>query len=146
VMQVIANGISATPTPFIVSPTAPKIFSMDGSVCVAQNEDGALNSGANPIAAGHSVTVYLIGMGAVSPAVPTGAPAPATPRAIPSEPVAALFAGRSITPISIGLMPGYVGVGEVKLSVPAGTAEGFQDFAVTIGAATSNKCQIAVRK
>ena len=146
IAQVIANGISTAQLPFAVSSMAPRIFSGQGNVCIAQNEDGTLNSASNPVKTGHNVVAYLIGLGAVNPAVATGAPAPAAPLSSPLGPATALLGGRSLIPIYLGLTPGFVGVGEVKVLVPSDVPDGLQNFAVTVGGATSNTCLIAVAK
>jgi adhesin/invasin len=146
IAQVIANGISAAQVPFVVSPVAPKLFIGQGNICIAQNEDGTLNSASNPVRAGHYVGAYLIGLGAVNPSVATGAPARPVPLSMPPGPVSASLGGRSLSPTYLGLIPGYVGVGEVDLLVPSDMTGGLLNFAVTVGNATSNTCQIAVGK
>jgi uncharacterized protein (TIGR03437 family) len=146
IVQVIANGISAAQVPFALSPAAPRIFSGPGNICIAQNEDGTLNSASNPVKTGHSIVVYLIGLGAVNPAVATGAPAPISPPSSPTGLVSVALGGLSLNPTYLGLMPGFVGVGQVKLLVPADFTDGLQGFAVAVGSAVSNACLIAVGK
>lgn len=146
IAQVIANGISAAQLPLAVNPVAPRIFSGQGNICVAQNEDGTVNSASNPVKAGHYIGAYLIGLGAVNPPVATGSPAHAVPLSNPPGPVSASLGGRSVNPTYLGLIPSYVGVGEVDLLVPSDLTGGLQNFSVTVGNATSNTCQIAVSK
>ena len=146
IAQVIANGISAAQVPFTLSPSAPRIFSGQGNICIAQNEDGTLNSASNPVKTGHYIVAYLIGMGAVNPAVATGAPEPTTPLSSPSGTVSASLGGLSVTPTYLELTPGSVGLGQVKLVVPLDVTSGLLNFTVTVGNATSNMCLIAVGK
>jgi len=146
IAQVIANGISAAQVPFAVSPAAPRLFSGQGNVCIALNEDGTLNAVSNPAKAGHYIGVEVIGLGAVNPSVPTGAPARAVPLSTSPGPVSVSLGGRRLSPAFVGLIPAYVGVGQVDLLVPSDLTAGLQDFSVTVANATSNTCQIAVGK
>lgn len=146
IAQVIANGISAAQLPFVVNPIAPRIFSGQGNICIAQNEDGTLNSASNPVKTGHYVGAYLIGLGTVNPPVATGSPAHTVPLSTPPGPVSASLGGRNVNPTYLGLIPSYVGVGEVDLLVPSDLTGALQNFSVTVGNATSNTCQIAVSK
>ena len=95
---------------------------------------------------GHYIGAYLIGLGAVNPSLATGAPARTVPLSIPPGPVSASLGGRNLDPAYLGLIPSYVGVGEVDLLVPSDLAGGLQNFSVTVSNATSNTCQIAVGK
>ena len=95
---------------------------------------------------GHYIVAYLIGMGAVNPAVATGAPEPTTPLSSPSGTVSASLGGLSVTPTYLELTPGSVGLGQVKLVVPLDVTSGLLNFTVTVGNATSNMCLIAVGK
>ena len=146
IAQVIANGTSAAQVPFVVSPVAPKLLIGQGNICIAQNEDGTLNSASNPVRAGRYIGAYLIGLGAVNPSVTTGAPARPVPLSMPPGPVSASLGGRSLSPTYLGLVPGYVGVGQVDLLIPSDLTGGPVNLTVTVGNATSNTCQIAVGK
>lgn len=144
--QLVTYGISGAILPIQVSALAPRLFIADGNRCLAQNEDGALNSASNPAKAGRYVGVYVIGLGPVNPFVATGMPARSVPMSLPSGTVTALMAGRRITPSFAGMIPGYVGVGEVDLLIPADMPAGDPGFSITVGTANSNTCQIAVVK
>jgi len=142
--QLVTYGIAGAPLPIQVSALAPRLFTADGNRCIAQNEDGTLNSASNPAKAGRYVGVYVIGLGPVNPSVATGVPARSVPMSLPAGTVTALMAGRRITPSFAGMIPGYVGVGEVDLLIPADMPAGDPGFSITMGTANSNTCQIAV--
>ena len=144
--QLVTYGISGAALPIQVSALAPRLFIANGNRCLAQNEDGALNSASNPAKAGRYVGVYVIGLGPVNPFVATGMPARSVPMSLPAGTVSALMGGRRITPSFAGMIPGYVGVGEVDLLIPADMAAGDSGFSITVGTANSNTCQIAVVK
>ena len=144
IAQVIANGISAAQIPFTVSSVAPRIFSGEGNLCISQNDDGTLNASTNPAKAGRYIGAYLVGIGAVTPSVSTGAPARSDPHSIPPGPVSALLGGRSVIPTFLGLVPGAIGLAVVDMAVPSDLASGLHSLSITFGNATSNSCQIAV--
>jgi len=144
--QLVTFGIVGAPLPLQVNALAPRLFIAEGNRCIAQNEDGALNSASSPAKAGRYVGVYVIGLGPVNPFVATGVPARSVPMSLPAGTVTALMAGRRITPSFAGMIPGFVGVGEVDLLIPADMAAGDAGFSITVGTANSNTCQIAVAK
>jgi uncharacterized protein (TIGR03437 family) len=144
--QVIVNGLPSAQVPFAVRPAAPRLFNGQTGTCVAHNENGALNTEANPTKAGRYVAAVLIGLGAVNPPVPTGAPARAAPYSVPPDPVSVSIGGRKLAPAYVGMIPGYVGLAMVQAMVPPDLAAGLQSFSVTVGTAPSNTCRIAVTK
>ncbi len=97
----------AVPGVFFLAPGAPAIL----------NQDGSQNTPANPEARGRAVVVFVTGLGAVTPAVATGAPAPASPLSGITE-VSATMGGRPAQPLFAGLTPGFVGLAQVNLLVP----------------------------
>ena len=105
-----------------------------------------LNSSINPTKAGRYIAVYLTGLGSVNPAIPTGVPAPSVPISLPASTISTTLGGRQITPVFAGMIPGYVGVGEVELLIPIDMEAGEQGFSITVGTASSNICQIAVAR
>ena len=60
-----------------VAPTTPGVFLADAAGhAAAINQDGTINSAQNPAMIGSVVSIYLTGLGTVSPAVPDGAITP----------------------------------------------------------------------
>ena len=144
VVQAVVNGVAATPLSVSVSATAPRLFTDPANVCIAQNEDGSLNSASNPVKAGRYVVGYLIGLGAVTPPVPTGNAAPATPFSIPSGARSTVVGTRTIAPAYLGLTPFSVGLRQANVLVPSDFGTGLQPFSVTVGNGTSNTCLVAI--
>ncbi len=60
-------------TSVIVAAAAPGVFTLDGKHAAAVNQDGTLNSPANPAHFGSIVSLYLTGLGAVTPQPADGA-------------------------------------------------------------------------
>ena len=106
---------ASAPGVFFVAPGAPAIL----------NQDGSLNSPANPEARGRAVVVFATGQGAVTPPVETGRGAPAAPLSGITD-VAATIGGRTATPLFAGLTPGFVGLLQVNLLVPGDAPAGAQ--------------------
>ena len=70
---VVYNG---APTNCITRPAVdahPGVFTVDGFYAAALNQDGTLNSAANPAKFGSVVTVFATGLGPISPPQPDGA-------------------------------------------------------------------------
>jgi len=148
IVQVSVNGLPAPPMSVSINATAPRLFPGQANACIAQNEDGTLNSAGNPVATGHYVVSYLIGLGAANPNVATGAAAPvvADPQSL-SRPTAAFSASlgnRNIGLAYLGLTPASVGLGQANLLIPQDMPSGLQGFFVNVGNAASNTCLIAV--
>jgi uncharacterized protein (TIGR03437 family) len=96
--------------------------------------NGSAVSADSPAQAGEVLVMYVVGLGSTSPAVPDGAPAPASPlsmaqghpsvhydfaaNAAPSTDVGGASTG-DISPLFAGLAPGFVGLYQVNVQVPA---------------------------
>ncbi|MCU1235608.1 MAG: hypothetical protein JWP63_3575, partial [Candidatus Solibacter sp.] len=94
-----------------------------GAAAVAINADGTLNDCTNPAIAGTTVTLFLNGLGPVTPTLATGAIAQSP--AVPVTPAVAAF-DSTLSPMSAATMsiPGTItGVAQVQLQLPlnAGT-------------------------
>jgi uncharacterized protein (TIGR03437 family) len=71
-MCVVYNGNQACVTPSVVA-SAPGLFVTALGDAAALNQDGTLNSSANPAPVGSIVSLYATGLGAISPAPADGA-------------------------------------------------------------------------
>ncbi len=129
----ISNTISAG-----VGVASPGVFAI-------VNADGSLTS-SKPAGAGDVLVVYANGLGAVDNPVKTGQPAPGdklsrtltTPTVtIGNVPAQVLFSG---------LAPGFVGLYQINITVPAGVAAGSSTpLVVSIGGQTTGPAPIATR-
>jgi uncharacterized protein (TIGR03437 family) len=110
-----AGVITYSPDVFVVSPTQAAITHADGS----------LVSATSPAAANETVVVYATGLGPVSGAMATGSPASSTSLQ-PTSPnqVTATLGGVPATVSFSGLTPGFIGLYQVNVQVPANTAPG----------------------
>lgn len=146
-VSILSGGVAGNTVMLSVAPQSPGIFSLasngkgPGAVL---NQDGSLNSPANPEHIGKTLQVYATGLGAANPPVDTGAAAPAGPLSISLAPQATIdglpasvtFAGRS---------PGFVGLDQVNVTVPAGVSTGRPvPLILTAGGNVSNSVTVNV--
>jgi uncharacterized protein (TIGR03437 family) len=118
------SGRSA-PAAFTVSSAAPGIFVYPGSTrAIAANQDGGLNSSDNPESRGRVIVCYVTGLGAVDPPVPTGRSAPLDVLSRATAQVSATIGGAPAPVDFAGLAPGFVGLGQINVTVPNEAAPG----------------------
>ncbi|HWR51222.1 MAG TPA: hypothetical protein VN428_08955 [Bryobacteraceae bacterium] len=133
--SVFANGSGNLP---VVS-RKPYFFSSAGAALIVAHQDfsGPVTR-ESPARPGEVVHAYAVGLGAVSPALPTGVPAPLDTLhhlAAPFDCTAGVPANGSATPVEVlfaGLAPGFVGLYQVDIRVPA-TATDSGDFFLSCG-------------
>jgi len=101
-----------------VMPVGPAIIS--GSIIHAAT--GALVNVDNPAVAGEVLTLFATGLGATSPAVPSGVPAPSAPFALTAAQVTVVMRDWSARVSFSGLAPGSVGLYQVSFVVPDGAS------------------------
>ena len=136
-LTVAHAGVSASQTVTIAA-AGPAIFTLYGSPqAAALNQDYTVNSQANPAAAGQAVLLFGTGLSAVSPAVPTGAAASAGQLSRVIAKVTATVGGAPVTPLFAGLAPGFAGLWQVNLALPAGVT-GAVPVVVTVEGSASN--------
>ena len=146
--QIQVTSGSATATLNVtVAPAAPGIFAVNslgsGAGAIEHALTGQLVTGANPAAVGEVVAVYCTGLGAIAPAIPDGAAAPVPP-AQTAMAVTASIAGSPASVLFAGLAPGFPGLYQVNIQVPAGTLSGVQNLAISVNGAVSNTVTLAV--
>ena len=144
-LVVTANGVAGSPASVSVAAAAPGIFVYGNNWAVVLNQDYSLNGPSNPAKAGSYVMLYGTGAGAASPAVPTGSAAPTSPLSTVTN-VTATIQGAPGVPATVtfqGLAPGFVGLLQVNLQVPA-LPSGVYLIQITAGGAKSNSAWIAV--
>jgi uncharacterized protein (TIGR03437 family) len=135
---VSVNGTKSNPVDVPLSPTAPGVYSWAsnglGEGIVAHALTAAKVEQTNPAKVGEYVTVYLTGLGAVTPPVTEGAPAPLSPlskaNAWLNGPFAMYVEGVPCADINFaGLTPTLGSVYVVNCKIPA-VAPGLRGLAV----------------
>jgi uncharacterized protein (TIGR03437 family) len=111
---------------FTIASAAPGIFTRGPDLAAAENEDGSLNSAANPAGANSAVTVYVTGLGTT-----------------PADQITAMIGGHAVRVSYAGPAPGSPGVNQVTLRVPE-LAGGAHPLVVSAGAISSNASLISI--
>jgi glucosylceramidase len=142
-LTVTHAGVSASQTVTIAA-AGPGIFTLYGSQqAAALNPDYSVNSQSRP--ASDYIQLFGTGFGAVSPAVPNGAPASADPLSQVVATVTATVGGSpSSNVLFAGLAPGFAGLWQVNVLLPAGTS-GAVPVIVSVSGAVSNTVTVWVK-
>jgi uncharacterized protein (TIGR03437 family) len=125
-----------------VAATAPAIF-FSPVAAVLKNADYSLVSPSNPAHAGDVLLVYCTGLGATSTGLGTGALAPATGTAATQAKVTASIGGQNAAVIYAIASPGFAGLYQVAVTVPAGVS-GSVPVVLTAGGVDSNSVMVPV--
>lgn len=133
----------------IVGDSNPAIFIADpaqnaGAVIVATGpRAGQLVTADAPARPGDFLSVYATGLGAVDPPPPADG-SPAAGLHVAAQPVTASLGGREAPVLFAGLAPGFAGVYQVNLQVPAGISAGSLSLTLAVGNRLSNAVTLAV--
>jgi uncharacterized protein (TIGR03437 family) len=146
-VAVSRGGKASAPQTVTIVSASPGIFTLDAAAQGAiVNSQGSVVNGSAPAAPGDTIAVFCTGLGATTPPVASGAPAPKAPLATANLPVTASIGGMSATVSFAGLAPGYVGLYQVNVQIPAGVAPGDSvPLALTQNSVSSNTVTLAIR-
>ena len=122
-----------------VGDASPGIFQAGGSQGVVLNEDYSVNGTGNAAARGSAAIVYATGQGAIQPSLATGQLAPlAGALSNAEQKVTAKIGGQTAQVLFAGIAPGFTGLLQVNVIVPADAPTGSSvPLQITIGSATS---------
>jgi uncharacterized protein (TIGR03437 family) len=147
----------------IAAAVSPGIFTLtqNGSGQAAvRNQDNSINGPGNAASIGSTIQIFGTGQGQVSPGVPDGTPASGSPLsstiAVPTADSKTCFATQPSMCVAIGsgfgtvqysgLAPGFIGLWQINVTIPAGIATGNAvPIRVLIDGASSNAVTIAVK-
>jgi len=136
----VASGAGFTlPDTITLSPVSP------GLLQFAQHADFRTVTAADPVRAGETIRLYLVGMGATDQTVASGVASPSAPLARVNLQPTVTINGRSATVLFAGLTPGSVGLYQIDLQTPEDLTAGNATVIVTQGEAVSNTVTIPVR-
>ncbi|HXP83898.1 MAG TPA: hypothetical protein VN841_04225 [Bryobacteraceae bacterium] len=144
-ITVASNGLTSSPVTVPVLTAAPGLFQQASGRAVVQNgADFSLNSPSAPAKVGSTIIAYLTGAGPVNPAVPDGAATPNSPLSSVTSSASATI-GTVNAPVSFaGLTPGFIGLVQANIVVPAGLTTGDYPLTVTVNGQASNAATISV--
>ena len=137
------GGISS-PFTVNVQPFAPAIFhtgsagDQSGLATVVRDDNNQLVDFTNPLHPNEMISIYLTGLGQVSPGAPLGDGAPMNPLSQASTYPAVTLGSTNLFVTFAGLVPGEVGVYQIDATVPGGVPGGTQvPLVITQGAAST---------
>jgi minor extracellular serine protease Vpr len=117
--------------------TAPGFF-LSSNVAIAQDQNFNLITASNPAVPGQAIVLYCNGLGPVTNQPASGAPAPGSPNfATTTTTPVVNIGGQPAQVLFSGLSPGFVGLYQVNVTVPAGLSAGNQPITIAIGGNTS---------
>ncbi len=142
---VSANGALTIPDSVTVVPVAPGVAAFGDGRLIAQHSDYTLVDDQNPAKRGEYLVMYLVGLGATDPMVPSGAPSPSDTLAVPLVPPTLTIDGQPVQIAFAGLTPGGVGLFQINFQVPTDARTGVPlEVVVQQDDATANKSHLTV--
>jgi uncharacterized protein (TIGR03437 family) len=140
------NGATSTSVSVPVRAAMPGVFLIDGSNGAFLHANFSPVTPANPAMRGEVLLLYLTGLGAVSPAVATGTPGPASePLARTTATPVVTIGGQIADVLYSGIAPGFVGLYQLNLRVPATAPSGAVDIEVRVGETAGNAAKLQVQ-
>jgi uncharacterized protein (TIGR03437 family) len=144
VVQVVIPSLgSAVQVPVLGA--QPGIFILDGASSGATHADGSIAGAANPATRGEALVLYLTGLGPVDNPPASGASASLTTLAHTLITPQVTIGGFDAVVAFSGLTPGFIGLYQINVTVPAAVASGLVDLTVKSNGVTSNAAKIAIR-
>lgn len=143
-LLVDVNGLYSNPVTINTTAVEPGVASLPDGTVIAQDSSYNLITADSPAHAGEVITLYLTGMGATNPPVPTGATSPSSPPAkVTVAPQVTI--GKANAQVEFaGLSPGSIGLYQINVKIPAGAGTGNVPLVVTQGGVASNTVTVPV--
>lgn len=129
------------------SGTGPGAILLANSATFAQPAGSITGRDAAPVAKGGFITIFCTGLGAVNPPVASGTTAPSSPPlALTTTQPTVLIGGISVPAAFSGLAPGFVGLYQVNVQIPASAPSGSAvSVQLVIGGVSGNVTTIAIQ-
>jgi uncharacterized protein (TIGR03437 family) len=142
-VTVTSNGMTSAPVTATVEPAQPAFF-LWGSYAVATRQDFSLavkngtfpGTTTTPARPGDVIILWGTGFGPTSPAAPMGEETPSDTIYNTASPVSVSVGGMPATVYGAALAPGYAGLYQLAIQIPA-LADGDYPVVATISGATS---------
>ncbi len=137
------HGLSAASTLRVNSASPVIATNLSTNHVVGFNQDGSLNSQANPASPGSVMTIYLIGQGPVKNQPAPGAASPLLPLATAAF-SSSVKVGTATGQVQfLGLTPGSVGLAQANIQLPL-LPSGDYPLVLTVGGAASNSVVVSI--
>ena len=115
------NGLLSPPQTYLVAPVQPGIFLAEGGGAVLDGQSRPVNAD-NPAQRGDVLQIFATGLGQTDPPAQTGEGAPSFSRVL--LPVTVTVGGVEAPVEYQGLAPGFVGLYQVNVRLPATVTPG----------------------
>jgi uncharacterized protein (TIGR03437 family) len=138
------NGAYSAPQTIETIAAFPGTVSSGASLVAQHAADYSLVTAQSPAKPGESLIIYLVGMGTTTPPVATGDPAPVSPLAEVAARPTVTIDGQTAQIQFAGLTPGFAGLYQINLVVPANARSGSLDVVITQGNVKANATKLAV--
>ncbi len=146
VLQVVNDGALSPTVVVPVLNAQPAVFAYyvgANTFGVVLHADYQLADTAHPVTAGEVVLIYCTSLGAVSPTIKDGAAGTGKELTV-AKPSVTL--GGESAPVSFsGLAPGFAGLYQINVQIPAGLASGNQTLSIAISGASSKPVLLPVK-
>jgi uncharacterized protein (TIGR03437 family) len=141
----VQRGSASASVDAAILTAQPGIFTSDGSAAIAATSDFRLITEGNPAMRNSIIVLYATGLGAVENTPASGEGAPSTPLSYARVTPAVRIGGIPAEVLFAGLAPGFAGVYQLNVRVPAGSPAGTVEAVIESGGATSRAARIPVR-
>jgi uncharacterized protein (TIGR03437 family) len=147
-LSVQRDNLLSVPEQLVIAAAQPGVFTVNqqgtGQGVIFKSDGITLAQTGTPANAGETVVIYCTGLGAVTPAVPEGAPPPSSPLSNTLNPVTVTIGGQD-APVSFsGLTPGFPGLYQVNAVVPAGVPGAAVPVVISVAGQTSPPVTMAI--
>ena len=139
---VSANGALTLPDQIDVVPAVPGVAAFAGGQVIAQHgADYSLVDSGHPAKPGETLIIYLAGMGATNPSVPSGT---ASPAALVTVQPTVTVDNQMAAVAYAGLTPGSAGLYQINFQVPTGARSGNLTTVITQNGIAANTTTLPV--
>ncbi len=142
-MAIVRDQVVSTPVTVPLLSQQPGIFVNGAEAIIVHHNDNTLVTRDRPLAPGELAYFYATGLGAVENPPNAGEPAGANPLSRVLVPVQVTLGGTPCELLYAGLAPGFAGLYQINIRVPATTGD--LDLVLTAGGAASAPARVPVR-
>ena len=141
----VTRGAASASVEAPLSPAQPGTFTSDGTAAIAATIAFGLIAEDNPAPRNSVIVLYATGLGAVENPPPTGASTPTTPLSAARVTPSVRIGGVPAEVLFAGLAPGFAGVFQLNVRVPATVPAGSAEVVIESGGAASRPARIPVQ-
>jgi len=125
---------------------SPGFFANSGNAAVIDQTSASIVTASNPAKRGDILQLYVNGLGPVSNTPASGDPAAGGPQLSQTPQLPTVTLGGTNLPVSFaGLAPGFIGLYQVNVTIPANAPTGNQPLVITIGGVSSPSANLPVQ-